>query len=73
MNVFKLKVGNWDGDECTLYTNLKEDQIRKVLEPMVLDQDEMNYFIEDYVVALEDAYPNKIVLSNFSYRTTIQL
>jgi hypothetical protein len=58
MNVFKLKVGNWDGDECTLYTNLKEDQIRKVLEPMVLDQ---------------DAYPNKIVLSNFSYRTTIQL
>lgn len=73
MNVFKLKVGNWDGDQCTLYTNLKEEQIRKVLEPMVLEQDEMNYFIEDYVVALEDAYPNKIVLSNFSYQTTIQL
>lgn len=73
MNVFKLKIGNWDGDQCTLYTNLKEEQIRKVLEPMVLEQDEMNYFIEDYVVALEDAYPNKIVLSNFSYQTTIQL
>lgn len=73
MNVFKLKVGNWDGDECPLYTTLTEEQIRKVLEPMVLEQDEMNYFIEDYVVALEDAYPNKIVLSNFSYQTTIQL
>lgn len=73
MNVFKLKIGTWDGDQCTLYTNLKEEQIRKVLEPMVLEQDEMNYFIEDYVVALEDAYPNKIVLSNFSYQTTIQL
>lgn len=73
MNVFKLKVGNWDGDQCALYTTLTEEQIRKVLEPMVLEQDEMNYFIEDYVVALEDAYPNKIVLSNFSYQTTIQL
>lgn len=73
MNVFKLKVGNWDGDECSLYTTLTEEQIKRVLEPMVKEQDEMNYFIEDYVVALEDAYPNKIVLSNFSYQTTIQL
>jgi hypothetical protein len=73
MNVFKLKVGDWDGDECSLYTTLTEEQIKRVLEPMVLEQDEMNYFIEDYVVALEDAYPNKTVLSNFSYQTTIQL
>jgi len=73
MNVFKLKIGTWDGDQCVIYTNLKEEQIRKVLEPMVKEQDEMNYFIEDYVVALEDAYPSKIVLSNFSYQTTIQL
>jgi hypothetical protein len=73
MNVFKLKVGDWDGDQCTLYTTLTEEQIRKVLEPMVLEQEEMNYFIEDYVVALEDAYPSKTVLSNFSYQTTIQL
>jgi hypothetical protein len=73
MNVFKLKVGNWDGDQCTLYTTLTEEQIRKVLEPMALEQDEMNYFIEDYVLALEDAYPSKNVKSNFSYQTTIQL
>jgi hypothetical protein len=73
MNVFKLKVGNWDGDQCTIYTTLTEEQIRRVLEPMVLEQDDMNYFIEDYVMALEDAYPNKTVLSNFSYQTTIQL
>jgi hypothetical protein len=73
MNVFKLKIGTWDGDQCVIYTNLKEEQIRKVLEPMVKEQDEMNYFIEDYVVALEDAYPSKIVLSNFSYQTPIQL
>lgn len=73
MNVFKLKIGTWDGDQCSLYTTLNEEQIRKVLEPMALDQDEMNYFIEDYITALEDAYPKKIILSNFSYQTAIQL
>lgn len=56
-----------------MYTTLTEEQIRKVLEPMALEQDEMNYFIEDYVLALEDAYPSKNVKSNFSYQTTIQL
>ena len=73
MNVFKLKVGTWDGDQCTLYTSLSEEQIRKVLEPMALEHEDMNYFMYDYIVALEDAYPSKIVLSNFSYQTPIQL
>ena len=73
MNVFKLKIGNWDGDQCTLYTSLSEEQIRKVTEPMSNQHDEMKYFIEDYIHALEDAYPSKIVLSNFSYQTPIQL
>lgn len=73
MNVFKLKIGNWDGDQCTIYTNLKEEQIRKVTEPMSNQHDEMKYFIEDYIHALEDAYPSKIVLSNFSDTLTIQL
>jgi hypothetical protein len=73
MNVFKLKIGTWDGDQCTLYTNLKEEQIRKVTEPMSIEHDEMKYFIEDYIHALEDAYPSKIVLSNFSDTLTIQL
>jgi hypothetical protein len=73
MNVFKLKIGTWDGDQCTLYTNLKEEQIRKVTEPMSIEHDEMKYFIEDYIHALEDAYPSKIVLSNLSDTLTIQL
>lgn len=73
MNVFKLKVGNWDGDQCTIYTNLREEHIRKVLEPMVLEQDEMNYFMDDYIVALEEAYPSKIVLSELNHQTIIQL
>jgi hypothetical protein len=73
MNVFKLKIGTWDGDQCTLYTSLSEEQIRKVTEPMANQHDEMKYFIEDYIHALEDAYPSKIVLSNFSYQTPIQL
>ncbi len=29
--------------------------------------------IEDYIIALEDAYPKKIILSNFSDQITIQL
>jgi hypothetical protein len=73
MNVFKLKIGTWDGDQCTLYTSLSEEQIRKVTEPMANQHEEMNYFIYDYITALEDAYPKKIILSNFSYQTPIQL
>lgn len=73
MNVFKLKIGTWDGDQCTIYTNLREEHIRKVLEPMALEHEDMNYFMDDYIVALEEAYPSKIVLSNLSDQTTIQL
>ena len=73
MNVFKLKINNWEGDQCTLYTTLTEENIRKIVEPMALQHEEMNYFIEDYITALEDAYPKKIILSNFSDQTTIQL
>jgi hypothetical protein len=73
MNVFKLKIGTWDGDQCTLYTTLSEEQIRRVTEPMASEQDDMKYSIEDYVLALEDAYPSKNIKSNFSYQTIIQL
>lgn len=73
MNVFKLKIGAWDGDQCTLYTSLSEDNIRKVLEPMAKEHEDMNYFIEDYIVALEDAYPSKQIYSNLSDYKTIQL
>jgi hypothetical protein len=73
MNVFKLKIGTWDGDQCTLYTTLSEEQIRRVTEPMASEQDDMKYSIEDYVLALEDAYPSKNIKSNFSYKTIIQL
>lgn len=73
MNVFKLKIGTWDGDQCTLYTSLSEEQIRRVTEPMASEQDDMNYSIEDYLLALEDAYPSKNIKSNFSDAITIQL
>lgn len=73
MNVFKLKIGTWDGDQCTLYTSLSEEQIRKVLEPMSNQHDEMKYFIEDYIHALEDAYPSKQIYSNLSDTIIIQL
>jgi len=73
MNVFKLKIGTWDGDQCVIYTNLREEHIRKVLEPMSNQHDEMKYFIEDYIHALEDAYPSKIILSELNYQTIIQL
>ena len=73
MNVFKLKIGAWDGDQCTLYTTLTEENVRKIVEPMALQHEEMNYFIEDYIVALEDAYPKKLILSNLSDTLTIQL
>jgi hypothetical protein len=73
MNVFKLKIGTWEDDQCTLYTTLTEENVRKIVEPMALQHEEMNYFIEDYIIALEDAYPKKIILSNLSDTITIQL
>ena len=73
MNVFKLKINNWEGDQCILYTTLTEENIRKIVEPMALQHEEMNYFIEDYIVALEDAYHKKLILSNLSDTITIQL
>jgi len=59
--------------QCTIYTTLTEENVRKIVEPMALQHEEMNYFIEDYIIALEDAYPKKIILSNFSDQITIQL
>jgi hypothetical protein len=56
-----------------LYTSLSEEQIRKVTEPMSNQHDEMKYFIEDYIHALEDAYPSKQIYSNLSDTITIQL
>jgi hypothetical protein len=73
MNVFKLKIGNWDGDQCTLYTTLTEENVRNIVEPMAKQHEEMNYFIEDYITALEDTYPKKLILSNLSDTITIQL
>lgn len=73
MNVFKLKIGAWEDDQCTIYTTLTEENVRKIVEPMALQHEEMNYFIEDYIIALEDAYPKKIILSNLSDTITIQL
>jgi hypothetical protein len=52
---------------------LTEEQIRKVTEPMAKQHEEMNYFIEDYIIALEDAYPKRVILSNLSDTITIQL
>lgn len=73
MNVFKLKIGTWDGDQCTLYTTLSEEQIKKVVGPMAIEADDMNYSIEDYLLALEDAYPSRTIKSNLSDTITIQL
>ena len=52
------------------------DEVNMTFESMTtrkLSDLEMKYFIEDYIHALEDAYPSKQIYSNLSDTLTIQL
>lgn len=69
MNAFRIKVGTWDGDEFTIYTQLTEGQVNKVVRPMV-EQNE-DYTNEEYINALMDAYPSHQTFSYLSELTTL--
>ena len=64
LNVFEIKTSSWKEENFYLMTNLTQEQIKKIIEPMV-DYEKDNDFIhsnDDYVEALQLKYPKAIVV-----------
>jgi hypothetical protein len=64
LNVYEIATSGWDEENFKLMTNLTEEQIRDVIQPMVDKEREDDIVLsnDDYVQALQDKYKNKIVV-----------
>ena len=65
LNLVQVSTTAWDEEDFLLVTSLTEEQITKVIEPIVLEEREKD--VEEYdndalVYALEKAYPNDIII-----------
>jgi hypothetical protein len=64
MQVFKINTSAWAEEDFHLMTSLSEEQIKKIIQPMV-DYERENdilYDNEDYVFALQGAHPKAVVV-----------
>ena len=64
LEVVRISTSSWDEEDFYLLSNLSEVQIVKVIAPMVekeREADDLLYDNEDYIVALQDAYPNNTI------------
>lgn len=68
MNIFKIKISDWDEFNFILATQLSEKQIRSVIQPMVDESREEDFVFtpDDYVNVLKDAYPKAVILTDNS-------
>lgn len=64
LNVYEIATSGWEEENFKLMTNLTEEQIRDVIQPMVDKEREDDIVLsnDDYVQALQDKYKNKIVV-----------
>jgi hypothetical protein len=64
LNVFEIATSGWNEENFQLMTNLTEEQIRSVIQPMVDKEREDDIVLgnDEYVQALQDRYKNKIVV-----------
>lgn len=64
LTVFEIATSGWDEENFQLMTNLTEEQIRAVIQPMVDEEREDDIVLgnDEYVQALQDKYKNKIVV-----------
>ena len=65
MQVFIIKTTEWSEDDFYIMTSLSEEQIRKVIQPIVNFERE-NYLVGnpfDYLSALHLAYTRSIIIS----------
>jgi hypothetical protein len=64
LNVYEIATSGWEEENFKLMTNLTEEQIRDVIQPMVDKEREDDIVLsnDDYVQALQDKYKNKIIV-----------
>jgi len=63
MKAYEINTTAWEEENFVLFTDLTESQVKKVIEPIVLNEREFGeeYTNDDLIDALIDAYPsNKI-------------
>ena len=63
MQVFKINTSAWGEEDFYLMTSLSEEQIKKVIQPMV-DYERRNdimYDNDDYIFDLRNTYPNATI------------
>jgi hypothetical protein len=73
MNIFRIKTTSWQEEDFILMTTLTEEQIDKVLSPIVDQEREgsSEYDNDSLVKDLEDAYPLAIIEQYSTELTTI--
>jgi len=64
MNLFRFIISPYKGEQFVVATSLNENQITKVVAPMVQDITSA-YNLEDYVDALREAYPRAIIMAEW--------
>ena len=59
MKAFEINTTAWEEENFVLFTDLTESQIKKVIEPIVLNEREFgeDYTNDDLIDALLEAYP----------------
>ena len=64
LSVFEIATSGWKEENFRLMTNLTEEQVRGVIQPMVDKEreDEIVLMNDEYVQALQDKYRTKIVV-----------
>jgi hypothetical protein len=67
LNLCQINTTAWDEEDFLLLTSLSEEQIREVLEPIVLAEREVvngdaMYNNDDYVHLLQKHYPQAVVV-----------
>lgn len=58
MKIYKIKTSAWVEEDFYLMTTLDEEQIKKIIQPMVAyeRENDIMYNNEDYVFELQNAY-----------------
>ena len=63
MQVFKINTSAWVEEDFYLMTTLDEEQIKKIIQPMVSYERENDilYDNDDYIFELQNAYPKATI------------
>ena len=71
MEVFKINTSAWGEEDFYLMTTLSDEQVKKVIQPMVdyERENEILYDNEDYVSALQGKYPKATIVMYQDFET----